>query len=122
MTKERPILPGLINDGTTVIEQFQNTTLRPLIKMQHALLIASFSAYLKKRKIDFVALSEQKKRSKVSSIFKTDSNHKNITLGFIIGHFSTNEFEFYINNTSEVNKRILQIISQRIKDSILDIV
>ena len=52
--KERPILPDLINEATTEIESFQNKTLRPIIKMQHDLLILSFQNYLVKRKIDFL--------------------------------------------------------------------
>jgi hypothetical protein len=121
MTKERPVLNGLINDGTTKIEQFQNKIVRPIIKMQHALLISSFKHYLQKRKVDFSVLSEQKKRSKISSVFKTDTNYKNIILGCIVGHFTLDEFEFYTDNSSEINKRILQIIAQRIRDSILEI-
>ena len=89
--KERPVLENLVNVGTTEIEKFQNEVLRPIIKMQHNLLIASFN------------------------------NYKNINLGFIIGHFSMDEFSFYSLNTSEMNRRILQIISQRIKDSISEI-
>ena len=119
--KERPILPDLVNSGTSELEKFQNEVMRPIIKMQHNLLIESFKNYLQKRKIDFQTLSEQKKRSRVSSIFKTDNNYKNITLGLIIGHFSLEEFTFCIANSTEINKRILQIISQRIKDSIAEI-
>jgi len=116
--KERPILLDLIKVGTLDIEKFQNEVIRPIIKMQHNLLIASFKNYLQKRKIDFVSLSDQKKRNKVSSIFKTDNTHKDRVLGFIIGHFSLNEFAFYTAHTSEINRRIVQIISQRIQDSI----
>lgn len=119
--KERPILSDLVNDGTSELEKFQNEIIRPVIKMQHDLLIASFKQYLLKRKIDFSVLSDQKKRSRISSIFKTDNNYKNMTLGFIVGHFSTDEFTFYTANVSEVNKRILQIITQRIKDSITEL-
>ncbi|QOD60837.1 glyoxalase [Polaribacter haliotis] len=121
MTKERPVISGLINEGTSEIELFQNKTLRTIIKMQHVLLIDSFKHYLQKRKIDFVVLSEQKKRSRISSVFKTDNNYKNINLGFIIGHFSKDEFDFYTINSSEINRRILQIIAQRIRDSITEI-
>ena len=32
--KERPIIKNLINELTTEIESFQNTTIRPIIKMQ----------------------------------------------------------------------------------------
>ena len=58
--KERPVLENLVNVGTTEIEKFQNEVLRPIIKMQHNLLIASFNNYIQKRKIDFLVLSEQK--------------------------------------------------------------
>ena len=89
--------------------------------MQHNLLIASFKNYLQKRKIDFPAISDPKKRSRISSVFKTDNTYKNTILGFIIGHFSLEEYAFYIANSSEINKRILQITSQRIRDSIQEL-
>jgi hypothetical protein len=120
MTKERPVLKDLIKDNMSDFELFQNKTLRPIIKMQHALLIASFKNYLQKRKIDFNSLSEQKKRVRISSIYKTDNNYKNMTIGFIVGHFSVEEFAFYATCTSEVNRRTLQIITQRIQDSIFE--
>ncbi len=119
--KERPILGDLINDGTSEMEKFQNEVIRPIIKMQHNLLISFFQNYLQKRKIDFSVFPEKKKRSKISSIFKTDNNYKNITLGVILGQFSIEEYKFYADNSSEINKRILQIITQRIKDSITEI-
>lgn len=119
--KERPIISDLVNAGTSENEKFQNEVIRPVIKMQHELLVASLKNYLQKRKIDFTILSDQKKRSKVSSIYKTDNNYKNITIGLIIGHFSMDEFTFYTINSSEMNRRILQIITQRIKDSISEV-
>ncbi|ARV06196.1 glyoxalase [Polaribacter sp. SA4-10] len=119
--KERPILADLVNEGTSENEKFQNEVIRPVIKMQHALLIVHLKNHLQKRKVDFSVLSDKKKRSKISSFFKTDNNYKNFTLGFIVGHFSMDEFVFYTDNSSEINRRILQIISQRIKDSIAEI-
>lgn len=119
--KERPILSDLVNEGTSELERFQNEIIRPVIKMQHDLLIASFKQYLSKRKIDLSVLSDQKKRSRITSIFKTDHNYKNMVLGFVIGHFSIDEFTFYKENTSEVHRRILQMITQRMKDSIVEL-
>ncbi|KGL63049.1 hypothetical protein [Polaribacter sp. Hel1_85] len=119
--KERPILSDLVNSGTSEIETFQNEVIRPVIKMQHDLLIASFQNYLQKRKIDFSILIDKKKRSRITTVFKTDNNYKNLVLGFVIGQFSMDEFTFYTDNSSEINRRILQIITQRIKDSISEI-
>jgi len=39
--KERPIIKDLVKKHTTEIESFQNTIVRPIIKMQHPLLVLS---------------------------------------------------------------------------------
>jgi hypothetical protein len=122
MNKERPVLEDLIKDNMSALELFQNQTLRPVIKMQHDLLIASFNTYKAKRKIDFSSLTDQKKRSKSKAVFVKDINYKNLTLGFIIGAFSLEEFAYYSLNASELNKRIIQIVIQRVQDSLPEIV
>ena len=122
MNKERPVLEDLIKDNMSALELFQNQTLRPVIKMQHDLLIASFNTYKAKRKIDFSSLTDQKKRSKTKAVFVKDINHKNLTLGFIIGAFSLEEFAYYSLNASELNKRIIQIVIQRVQDSLPEII
>jgi hypothetical protein len=122
MNKERPVLEDLIKDNMSALELFQNQTLRPVIKMQHDLLIASFNTYKAKRKIDFSSLTDQKKRNKTKAIFVKDINYKNLTLGFIIGAFSLEEFSYYSLNASELNKRIIQIVIQRVQDSLPEII
>ncbi|MFQ3297958.1 MAG: hypothetical protein ACI921_001951 [Polaribacter sp.] len=122
MNKERPVLEDLIKDNMSALELFQNKTLRPVIKMQHDLLIASFNTYKAKRKIDFSSLTDQKKRSKTKAVFVKDINYKNLTLGFIIGAFSLEEFAYYSLNASELNKRIIQIVIQRVQDSLPEII
>ena len=120
MNKERPVLQNLIKDNMSAIELFQNQTLRPIIKMQHNLLIASFKNYIQIRKIDFSSLTVQKKRSKISTVFVKDINYKNRILGVIIGHFTMDEFQYYCLNSSELNKRILKIVAQRVQDSLVE--
>ncbi len=118
MKKERPILQDLVSESTTETEAFQNSVLRPIIKMQHPLLIAFFKTYLIKRKVDFLMLSEQKKRAKIKSVLEKDLQFKNQILGTVLGHFSLDEYKIYQNNSSEFNRRIKQIIIKRLQDSI----
>jgi len=106
----------------SALELFQNQTLRPVIKMQHNLLMASFNTYKLKRKIDFSSITDQKKRSKIKAAFVKDINYKNLTLGFIIGVFTLEEYDYYSLNSSEINKRIIQIVIQRVQDSLAEIV
>ncbi|MGY8949065.1 MAG: glyoxalase [Flavobacteriales bacterium] len=119
--KERPILSELVNAGTSDIEKFQNEAIRPIIKMQHNLLIILFQNYLKHRKINFNNLKKEKQKERINIILTKDTNFKNILLGIVIGHFSKNELMFYTKNTSELKRRIIQIVNQRSQDSLLDL-
>jgi hypothetical protein len=121
MNKQRPILKDLVNKNTTDLEKFQNLTIRPIIKMQHSILIVVFKEYLIKRKIDFNSSTEEKNKTKIKSIYANDTSFKKFNLGLIIGHFTTEEYLEYNKNTSEFNRRILQIIVQRLQDSLSDI-
>lgn len=119
--KERPILKNLIKEGTSELEYFQNITIRPIIKMQHDLLILSLRTYLKKRKIIIEGLSENQITQKIHAIIYKDISYRNICLGLIIGHFSSSEFSFYTHHSPEINKRIIKIIHQRVQNSLSEI-
>ena len=119
MHRERPVISNLINTNTTETEKFQNEVLRPIIKMQNDLLIAFFIEYLIKRKILFSDLSDEKKKTKIKSIFEKDISLKNQVIGIVLGNFSIDEFLSYSKNPSEFNKRIIQIIVQRLQSKII---
>ena len=118
MTKERPELKGLINERTTKIEHFQNTVIRPIIKMQNDLLVAMLQQNFIKRKVDFSIFSQEKKKEKIKSTLEKDLQFKNKVIGIIIGHFSMDEYLAYQQNENEYNRRIKQIVIKRYQDSI----
>ncbi len=119
--KERPVLANLVNSKTTAIEKFQNEVIRPIIKMQHQLLVQLFINYLKNRKVDFDFYSIDKKVSKIQSILKTDLMFKTLVLGCIIGQFSVDELKYYLAKAPEFNKRINRMIMQRLMNSVSEI-
>ena len=117
--KVRPVLKNLINSNTSLIEKFQNEVLRPIIKMQNNLLITFFKNYIKNRKIEFNKLAVEYQENKINSILTKDINFKNILIGSIVGHFKENEIEIYFKSKTEINKRITQIIKQRLQDNLI---
>ena len=117
--KVRPVLKNLINSNTSLIEKFQNEVLRPIIKMQNNLLITFFKNYIKNRKIEFNKLGVEFQENKINSILTKDINFKNILIGSIVGHFKENEIEIYFKSKTEINKRITQIIKQRLQDNLI---
>tara|TARA_Y100000385_G_C12714990_1_gene476166 strand:+ start:160 stop:540 length:381 start_codon:yes stop_codon:yes gene_type:complete len=118
-SKVRPNLINLINSNTSDIERFQNEVLRPIIKMQNNLLVAFFKNYIKNNKIKFNTLKAKVQENKINTILTKDINFKNILIGSIIGHLEENEIEIYFKYKTEINKRIIQIIKQRLHDNFI---
>ena len=117
------IRPTIIGINTllnmSIEEDFQNSTLRPIIKLQHELLVVYIKEYLISNKKRFEELSNLKKIEILTLIFKNDNLLKIELKGIIIGHFTTDEFFIYCTNKTEFNKRILAMIRQRIT-SVID--
>lgn len=115
----RPVIKGIntiLNKSAE--ERFQNETLRPIIKLQHDLLVVYFKEYLLTKKFGFYELSNIKKHEFLTTAFKKDNSFKIELRGIVIGHFTTDEFAIYRTNKSEFNKRILAMIQQRISSII----
>ena len=115
--KKLSIRPVLNLGSKSVDEDFQNRTLRPILKLQHAIIVQVFTHFSNKQKTDITGLTQEKLDSYVRSTTKKNTVLRNQLLGLIIGQFTEDEFETYILNDSEFNKRILTMIGQRITDS-----
>ncbi len=100
-------------------ETFQNQTLRPIIKLQHDLIIACFSHHLDRHRIRLEDLEPLKKRALMNSLFSTDTTLKSNLRGLIIGLFTLEEYSEYLTNSSALNKRIHSIIEKRIYSTLL---
>lgn len=112
------IRPLIKNIGTienkSEEEKFQNDTLRPILKLQHELLIAFFENYVRRKKIDFDKLNHVKMLELISNIFKNDNLFKTELRGLIIGHFTLSEYKLYQTISVDANKRIFTMIKERL--------
>lgn len=99
-------------------ELFQNKTLRPIIKMQHYLVIIVFSNYITKRKNVFYDLSLEKQLAYIDNAIHKDMKFRNSVKGMIIGQFTVEEYELYILNSSALNKRMMNIVKERLISSV----
>ncbi len=99
-------------------EQFQNGTLRPIIKFQNPLLIAAFRNYVHKHKNFFYGLTLEKKLDYVEHAIQKDMKYRNSLKGMIIGQFTVEEYAIYIQNSSALNKRMMNMVIERLKDQV----
>ena len=117
-TSKKQIRPSInsiiITDNISDMERFQNEVFRPIIKLQHELIICSFQHYLKKHKISLEELDFLKKTKLIHKILKSDTQLKKELRGLIIGLVTIDEYEEYIEMYSELNKRINNMILQKL--------
>ena len=96
-------------------EYFQNNTLRPILKLQNELLIEVFKNYATKQKNTFFDLSPEKKEKYIENAIQKDLKFRNSLKGMIIGLFSVEEYQEYIKNSSNLNKRMMNLLIERLK-------
>jgi hypothetical protein len=99
-------------------EQFQNRTLRPIIKLQNGLLVAAFQNYITKHKNKYYELSLENQLGYIENSIQRDIKFRNSLKGMIIGQFTLEEYEEYIKNSSALNKRMMNMVIERLKGQI----
>ncbi|MBC3758933.1 glyoxalase [Hyunsoonleella sp. SJ7] len=112
------ILSTTISENMSADERFQNMVLRPIIKFQNDLLIAVFKNYIEKHKSVFYDLSIEKRMDYIENAIQKDMKLRNSMKGMIIGLFTIEDYEIYIQNSSALNKRMMNIVKQRLISNI----
>lgn len=119
LLKIRPEIPSAkVYENMNADEAFQNKTLRPIAKLQHDLLIAVFKNYIVKRKNVFYDLSLEKQLIYIENAIQKDMKFRNSIKGMIIGQFTSEEYALYITNSSALNKRITNLVKERLISSV----
>lgn len=115
----RPEIPtAKIFPGTSTEESFQNETLRPIVKLQDDLMVAVFRNYIRKHKNVFYDLSVEKRLDYIENAIHKDMKFRNSLKGMMIGQFTLDEYEKYIQNSSALNKRMMNIVKEQLKSNI----
>lgn len=100
-------------------EIFQNKTIRPILKLQNDLFVESFINYANKHKDDFFNMSVEKKLAFIDNAVHKDIKFRNALKGMVMGMFTVEEFRKYILNSSSLNKRMMNLLIERLKDQVM---
>ncbi|MES2239124.1 MAG: glyoxalase [Bacteroidota bacterium] len=109
---------GSISTQSSTDEIFQNEVLRPILKLQNDLFIASFHNFISKYKRDFYLLSVEKKLATIENAIQKDIKFRNALKGMIIALFTVDEYSLYIKNSSSLNKRMMNMLIERLKNQV----
>lgn len=110
---------GIITDHSSSEEKFQNRTLRPILKFQNDLFVEVFKNYAIKQKGVFFTLSPEKKMHYIENVIQRDIKFRNSLKGIVIGLFTLEEYQEYILNSSNLNKRMMNLLIERLKSQVI---
>ncbi|MFT5252857.1 MAG: hypothetical protein ACI87N_001879 [Flavobacteriales bacterium] len=109
---------GSISTVSSVEETFQNKVLRPILKLQNDLFVASFSNYITKYKGDFYNLTLDRRLAVIENAIQKDAKYRNTLKGMVVGLFTKEEYLLYFSNSSTINKRMMTMLIERLKSQV----
>ena len=116
----RPKIPNaIITQGMSKEEYFQNNTLRPIAKLQNDLFVLVFKSYITKHKNVFYNLTIENRLLYIDNAVHKNIKFRNALKGMYIGQFTTEEYLRYIANSSALNKRMMNLTRERLKNNLM---
>ena len=109
---------GTVSAQSSPDEIFQNQTIRPILKLQNDLFVAVFINYVNKNKADFYSYSVEKKLQTIENSIQKDIKFRNSLKGIIMALFTVEEYNTYIQNSSDLNKRMMNLLIERLKNQV----
>ena len=109
---------GTISSESSSEEYFQNQILRPVLKLQNDIFIELFKNYAVKSKANFNTFTIDKKLQFIENSIQNDMKFRNLLIGIVIGLFTIDEYLLYSNNSTNLNKRIITMLIERIKSQL----
>ena len=98
----------------SVVEQFQNNTLRPVLKFQHDVLVASWHKYAEEQKSTFYKLNRPDQLTYLRAAIQTNRAYRNFVLGLVCGVFTKVEWQAFRQNEKELTRRIMTLLVERL--------
>jgi hypothetical protein len=109
---------GTVSAQSSADELFQNQTIRPILKLQNDLFIAVFVNYVNKNKADFYSYTVEKKLQTIENSIQKDIKFRNSLKGIVMALFTIEEYDTYIQNSSSLNKRMMNLLIDRLKSQV----
>ena len=111
----RPEVPTAIGslDAQPDVGQFLHTTLRPVLKLQNALLLAVVADFVRDHHI---RLSPTDQHHQLTELMTRNTKLRYTIVGLVTGQFTGEEYHFYQQHRGELNRRLLEMAVQRVLD------
>ena len=116
-----PIEPAPAAELTTVGD-FLHATLRPALKLQNPLLLAAVADFVIDHHIPIGPASPVDQQRLLAELLARNTKLRYTVVGLITGLFTTEEYAFYRQHRSELNRRLQELALRRVLDQTQEIV
>ena len=111
----RPQIDTIIDSSeSSVVEFFQNKTLRPILKLQNQVLVDVFKGLSAQKLAAFIRLANDQKRAWIRDILSKDAITRNVILGLILAMMTREELSFFFEHEKECRQRIMDMAAERL--------
>ncbi len=116
----RPLVPI---EPTTPAElatvgHFLHATLRPLLKLQNALLLATVADFVLDHHIALAPADPTEQPRLLTELLTRNTKLRATLTGLVVGQFTAAEYAFYRQHRPELNRRLLELTLHRVLDQI----
>lgn len=122
MREEKPLIAlrpiVLTKEAKSPSEQFQNATIRPILKFQHTVIVFFMSSNVHIQHVLTSNFTNLKKKNQIKLFIAKQVGFRSQLLGMISGLFTDEETQFYLSEKPSLDKRISGMILERFIDEI----
>ena len=102
-------------DGALPAEAFQNDVLRPILKLQHPLLLAAWHRYAERQKGRFYKLNRPEQEDYLRHALKTNRELRSFYLGLVSGVMTEEEWGAFRQYEKELSRRTMDMVVERLR-------
>ena len=114
----RPQLPVQPPDpADAALGHFLHQTLRPLLKLQHPLLLRTVADFAASYRLPLATAALVDQQRLLAELVERNMNLRYTIVGQISGQFTSAEIDFYRPHRTALNRRILSLAGQRVQES-----
>ncbi len=103
-------------DATSTVGNFLHATLRPVLKLQNALLLAAVADFVRDHHIPLAATAPADKQRLLAELLSRNVKLRYTVVGLVTALFTAEEYAFYRTQRPELNRRLLALAQQRVLD------
>jgi hypothetical protein len=103
------------------VADFQHQVLRPVLKLQHAVLLATVADFAHDYHLPLATAAPTEATRLLTELLTRNTRLRATIVGLIVGLLTSEELAFYRQHRPELNRRLLDLAEQRALTSITEL-